>query len=222
MEFGAALKRLCNVKAKVSAHYLVVKNGEVYELVGPEHTAWHAGESSWDGEKQLNESSIGIELDSYGNEAFTDRQMLSLMVLCRHLVEEYNIPQKNIVGHSDVAPDRKIDPGIFFDWQRLSNRDLGIWHNLDVPENSPILFSYGDKSDKIKTIQQKLHKLGYKIESSGEFDRQTNNVIRAFQSRYYPSIIKEKGLRYYKDLNSTYNWDEFSEAILEKLLSFYL
>ncbi|MGV2433126.1 MAG UNVERIFIED_CONTAM: N-acetylmuramoyl-L-alanine amidase [Rickettsiaceae bacterium] len=126
MESDAALERLCSEEAGVSSHYFIHKNGDIYNLVEDKYIAWHAGVSYWKGLDKLNNHSIGIEIDNLGNEKFTDIQIDSVINLCKMLQSKYNIPSENIIGHSDIAPDRKLDPGIFFPWDLLLKNGLGI------------------------------------------------------------------------------------------------
>lgn len=216
--FEEALIRLTNAEAQVSTHYLIKKDGEIFQLVSDDKIAWHAGKSYWQGQQALNQNSIGIELDNLGDSEFTIEQMQSCLALCKMLMEKYNIASTNFIGHSDLAPNRKIDPGIFFDWEGCAREGLGIWHELDEPKNNNLLFSFGDKGENIKSLQQNLGKLGYELTTNGIFDSQTNGVIRAFQSKFCPIVIRSKGLDFYNDFKSQYNWDSFSDSILNKLV----
>ena len=125
---GFAIERLCDPEAKVSAHYLIGEQGEVVRLVPEEKRAWHAGVSYWRGHKDVNSASIGIELDhpghAYGYRDFHEAQIDALIPLLARIVKQYDIPRANVVGHSDVAPQRKIDPGELFPWERLAEYDL--------------------------------------------------------------------------------------------------
>ena len=219
MSFDGALRRLTDEAAQVSAHYIIKENGEIFQLVADENIAWHAGKSSWYGEEALNRNSIGIELDNLGNCRFAKAQMQACLALSNVLVKKYDIPPGNFIGHSDVAPERKIDPGIFFDWEFFAKNGLGIWHNLQAPDKVEQLFKFGDKGEEIKHLQQDLKKLGYDIKDTGIFDVQTNFVIRAFQSKFYPEIIHRKGIDFYNNDKSQYSWDLFSKRILNKLLA---
>lgn len=129
-----ALERLCDPSAKVSAHFLISKVGEVYQLVDPIYRAWHAGVSSWEGETDINGRSIGIELDnlghSFGPEPFPEEQIEVLIQLLGELSETYQIHPKRILGHCDVAPLRKIDPGPLFPWEYLARKGFGLGRNL--------------------------------------------------------------------------------------------
>ncbi|MEX2310826.1 MAG: N-acetylmuramoyl-L-alanine amidase [Rhodospirillales bacterium] len=133
-----ALDRLCDAKAEVSAHYLIDESGEVFALVDESERAWHAGVASWRGWSNINSRSIGIELvnpgHEYGYRAFPDAQMQALVPLCQEIQRRYRIPGRNIVGHADVAPQRKMDPGELFDWAGLAGAGVGLWPSLtDAP-----------------------------------------------------------------------------------------
>ncbi len=127
----AALERLCDPACEVSAHYLIDEGGSLLALVDEEQRAWHAGVASWCGETNINSRSIGIELVNPGHEfgyrPFTEEQYRTLIRLCRDIHQRHNIPTRNVVGHSDVAPARKSDPGELFDWQRLAAEGIGLW-----------------------------------------------------------------------------------------------
>jgi N-acetylmuramoyl-L-alanine amidase len=127
----AAVERLCDPNARVSAHYLVEENGAIWRLVPENRRAFHAGVSCWEGERDLNAVSVGIEIVNPGHEwgyrAFPEAQMAAVEHLCRDLVARYSIPPHRVVGHSDIAPGRKSDPGELFDWARLARAGIGIW-----------------------------------------------------------------------------------------------
>ncbi len=128
----AAIERLCDPAAEVSAHYVISKTGEVTHLV-PEHLrAWHAGIGSWHGQRDVNSRSIGIELDNNGQSPFTEPLMTALESLMRGIMERWNIPPEGVIGHSDMAPGRKVDPGPKFDWLRLERLGLAKPRNLGV------------------------------------------------------------------------------------------
>lgn len=220
MPFNLALNRLIDKEAEVSSHYLIKEDGEIFRLVADDKIAWHAGKSFWKGQSALNQNSIGIELDNLGNNKFSREQINSCLTLSKVLVQKYSVPSINFIGHSDVAPDRKIDPGIFFDWQFFANNDLGIWHDVSRLEYKE-LYYFGDKGDRIRKLQHNLAQLGYKIEESSEFDMQTNYVIRAFQSKFYPSLLLKRGVNFFNDFESIYSWDSVSEEMLAKLLIKY-
>lgn len=221
INFTQALERLCNPDAKVSAHYLIKADGEIFNLVDEAHTAWHAGDSYWQGVEKLNEHSIGIEIDNDGRSNFPLKQMDSCVALCKVLKSKYGISSKNFIGHSDVAPARKIDPGILFDWSYLATFGLGHSHNAQISLNqkhSKILLDFGSTEPSVFELQTNLSKLGYKINITSVFDNQTNYVVRAFQAHFYPALLLELGMDSYWNKYSKYFWDEASELILQSLL----
>ncbi len=129
-----AIERLTNIKSKVSSHYLIKNNGEIVIMVPDLYEAWHAGVSSWKNLKSLNKHSIGIEISNPGHEynykKFYKKQIQSIKKLSKFLIEKYKINQKNILGHSDIAPDRKKDPGEKFPWKYLAQFGIGKWHSI--------------------------------------------------------------------------------------------
>ena len=132
MKTGAeAIERLCNHDSRVSAHYIVDEDGSVLRLVGEDRRAWHAGISSWRGETNINQRSIGIEIVNPGHEfgyrPFPAAQMKMVAMLCRDIISRQRIPARNVVGHSDIAPTRKEDPGELFDWKTLAGLKIGLW-----------------------------------------------------------------------------------------------
>ena len=184
---AAALERLCDGAAKVSAHYMIEEDGQVYCLVNEDKRAWHAGVSSWEGQRDINSLSIGIELVNPGHDgedykgnyrAFPEGQMAALIPLCQDIVSRHNIRPWHILGHSDVAPARKIDPGELFDWQRLSGEGIGIW---------PAVEKKLPASEDVADIQKKLAEYGYDIAPTGIYDDQTRAVVSAFQRHFRPT-----------------------------------
>ena len=217
MEFEPALEKLCDENASVSSHYLIRDDGVIYHLVDDEKIAWHAGRSQWRDIVELNSCSIGIEIDNSGEEEFTAQQMESCVKLCKDLQAKYGVESHNIIGHSDIAPDRKIDPGIFFDWGLLLEHGIGIkFAMLDPTMQNNIILSKGDNG--LETLQQKLKNIGYNIEITGVFDEQTNCVVRAFQSHFCQKSIWERGgIEDFRNLNSAFSWDEWSAFALESI-----
>jgi len=128
---AAAIDRLCEPEARVSAHYVVEEDGTVWRLVAEEQRAFHAGVSCWEGEQNLNRLSIGVEVVNPGHEwgyrPFPEAQMAAVERLCREVLSRHPIPPYRVVGHSDIAPDRKSDPGELFDWPRLARAGIGLW-----------------------------------------------------------------------------------------------
>lgn len=121
-------------RTQVSAHYVVSRDGETYQMLGDMYRAWHAGIGSWGGNTDVNSSSIGIELDNDGHEEFSDEQIESLLKLLKELKEKYNIPAQNFIGHSDLAPGRKVDPNPNFPWKKLAHKGFSIWYSKDLDE----------------------------------------------------------------------------------------
>jgi N-acetylmuramoyl-L-alanine amidase len=156
----AALERLCDPEAEVSAHYLIDEAGEVFALVDEADRAWHAGVSSWRGRTDVNSHSIGIELVNPGHEfgyrPFPTAQMAALADLAHGILARWPIPARNVVGHSDVAPRRKQDPGELFDWYWLAQRGIGLWPKpgpSDVGEAAALLAEYGyDIADPVAAL----------------------------------------------------------------------
>lgn len=220
MIFDQALAKLCDPLAKVSSHYLIKSNGEIFQLVDNNLIAWHAGESYWFELSKLNNYSIGIELENLGYNPYPLEQMISCVNLCKELSLIHNIPSTNIIGHSDIAPHRKIDPGPFFDWSFLAAHKLGKWHNIDnITLNQPAIFNFGDSKPGILQLQSSLKKIGYKIDMNGIYDQQTNYVVRAFQAHFNPEKIKRLGRNFYFDDTSKYSWDIVSDQILQACLN---
>ena len=131
----AAINRLTNIQSQVASHYLIIKNGKIINLVPDLYIAWHAGISSWKNFNLLNKNSIGIEITNpghhFGYKKFSKKQINSLINLIKFLIKKYKINKKNIIGHSDIAPDRKKDPGEKFPWEYLAKKNISFWHNLD-------------------------------------------------------------------------------------------
>ena len=187
-----SLKRLKNLSSKVSAHYLIDRNGKVINLVETNKIAWHAGKSKWFGFNNLNKNSIGIELQNKGHnliyQNFTLKQLTSLMKICKKLKKKYKIKSKNFLGHSDIAPERKKDPGEKFPWKYFSKYKIGIWYNLS--KNDLKLRNIEATSNEKKLFFLYLKKIGYCLRK--KHFNYSNYIIRAFQRRYRPKIINGK------------------------------
>ena len=184
-----SIKHLLNKKNKVSAHYLIDQKGVIFSLVKEKDIAWHAGISSWKSDKFLNKNSIGIELQNTGTdgkyEKFPNLQINQLEKLIKILQLKYKISSANILGHSDISPDRKIDPGPKFPWRRLFKNEIGI-----MPKQFPTKSKKNISSTEIKNLQTLLKKFGYHIKINGFMDKQTLLVLYAFQSHFCPSELK--------------------------------
>jgi N-acetylmuramoyl-L-alanine amidase len=181
---AAALDRLCDPLAQVSAHYLIEEDGTVWRLVAEEARAWHAGVSFWAGRRDINSHSIGIELVNPGHDLgyrpFPEPQMAALETLARAILGRHPIPPRHVLAHSDVAPRRKVDPGELFDWPRLARAGIGFWPDF---AQKPVRIPAG-----ITEIQAELAKIGYEIPPDGTKDRQMTPVIAAFQRHFRPAL----------------------------------
>ena len=183
--------RLCNPQSKASSHFLINQNGKVYRLVQDNRIAWHAGKSCWGHYKNLNKNSIGIELVNkghrFGYTNFRKKQLLSLIKICKTLIKRYKIKKKNIVGHSDIAPLRKIDPGEKFPWKQLAKKNIGIWHGC-----KPSLLrkfrriKIFTQKDKVKFVKN-LNNIGYcfSVKKKSFFIK----TVKAFQRRYRKELV---------------------------------
>ena len=185
----AALERLCDPAAKVSAHYLIDEEGTTYRLVPEARRAWHAGEAWWRGMRDVNGRSLGIELANPGHEFgyrdFAEAQMAALVDLCRDLLARHPIPPARVLGHADVAPGRKRDPGERFDWKRLAEAGIGLWPGPDfaTPENAAAL-APGSSGGAVIDLQLALDAFGYQVQGTGLYDPATEAAIAAFQRHW--------------------------------------
>ena len=190
----AALARLCDPDAKVSAHYLVDEDGTVCRLVDEDRRAWHAGVARWAGESDVNGRSIGIELVNPGHEfgyrPFPEAQMAALEELAGDLVARHAIPPARVLGHSDVAPARRCDPGELFDWARLAAAGIGLWPaaGIEAPASEERL-GPGSEGAAVAALQRGLARFGYDIDVGGRYDGATGIVVRAFQRHFRPRLV---------------------------------
>tara|TARA_B100000902_G_scaffold397939_1_gene463179 strand:+ start:2188 stop:2916 length:729 start_codon:yes stop_codon:yes gene_type:complete len=186
-----AIEKLCDNKSGVSAHYFIKKNGYVINLVPDLYEAWHAGKSRWGKFKSLNKNSIGIEIQNPGHEnryeKFTSMQITVLKKLLKGLVSSYRINKKNILGHSDIAPYRKMDPGEKFPWKNLSKYNLALWHNLNDKKIKKFRLLKLNKKDEKKFLKI-INKIGYKFIGASKLDH-NKTIIKAFQRRFRQSLI---------------------------------
>ncbi|VVQ24078.1 N-acetylmuramoyl-L-alanine amidase AmiD [Pseudomonas fluorescens] len=181
---------------EVSSHYLIGddKGATIYKLMDENVRAWHAGESEWDGRTWLNSSSIGIEIVNPGFKdtptgrvwyPYTEDQVQSLIVLLKDISKRHGIKPRDIIGHSDIAPMRKLDPGPLFPWKRLAAEGLGLWPNEQSVARQQMLFA--EQLPSISWFQAQLARLGYASPQTGELDVETRHVIAAFQMRFRPA-----------------------------------
>lgn len=183
-----AIDRLCDRAAQVSAHYLVDEKGEIYRMVAEEDRAWHAGKSSWRGRERVNDVSIGIEIANPGHTCgyteFPEAQVASVIALCKEIAARHDIPARNIIGHSDIAPDRKADPGELFPWEVLAEAGVGLWPEVGVSDGA-VLLQPADQSDAVADVQKRLADYGYPVQQTGLYDVQTHKVVIAFQRHFH-------------------------------------
>jgi N-acetylmuramoyl-L-alanine amidase len=189
----SALERLTASDSEVSAHYFVHEDGRIIQLVPESRRAWHAGQSLWAGESDINSCSIGIEIVNQGHDFdypdFPKRQIAAVTALCRSIQTRNTIPAGRVLGHSDVAPSRKQDPGEKFPWRTLADSGVGNW-----VKPAPILdfgqaLRSGDRGDAVAEMQRMLFDYGYGVELDGDFDPETRDVVIAFQRHFRPERI---------------------------------
>ena len=186
-----SIDRLCDLKSKVSSHFIINRKGKIYRLVKDNQIAWHAGKSFWDKYNNINKNSIGIELVNKGHKLgytnFSKKQILSLVKICKHLIKKYKIKKKYIVGHSDIAPLRKIDPGEKFPWKKLAEKNIGIWHTNKSDFLKKLRkIKITKYEDKIKFIQN-LKKIGYGFPKNSKFI--FNKTLESLQRRFRKELI---------------------------------
>ena len=194
---SAALNRLTDIQSEVSCHYLIKNNGETINMVPDLYIAWHAGKSSWKNYKSLNQNSIGIEITNpgheYGYKNFTKKQITALLKLSKFLIKKYKINPKNILGHSDIAVQRKKDPGEKFPWKYLSKNRIGIWHTLSKQELK--------QNRKLETSREEenfffnnLFKIGYSKKTLADMNKAKylRELAKTFQRRFRQELVDGK------------------------------
>src|SRR5471032_2729123 len=190
----AALARLCAGDSKVSSHYVVFEDGRIVQCVPEELRAWHAGVSSWAGETDINSCSIGIEIVNPGHEFgyrnFPLRQVAAVISLCKSIITRRGpISAERILGHSDVAPARKQDPGEKFPWELLSESGIGHWVSAASLDLEGPTLKPGDRGEPVARLQRTLAGYGYGIAETGHYDDATSIVVTAFQRHFRPARI---------------------------------
>lgn len=193
-----SMDRLKNPQSNVSCHYFIMRNGDIFKMVDENRVAWHAGKSKWKSIKNLNNCSIGIEMQNKGHllgyQNFPKNQIFSLVKLIKKLVKKYKIKNSNILGHSDIAPLRKLDPGEKFPWSFLSSKGLAIWYPKFKLNNSKM-----NKDLKRQIFFKNIYKIGYRYFSLKKKSKKDELVIMAFQRKYLPhqisGIIDKKTLK---------------------------
>jgi len=188
----AALDWLTRQESGVSCHYFVDEEGRIAQLVAESDRAWHAGQSRWAGETDINSCSIGIEIHNPGHDFdypdFPDAQMRAVEALCLDILRRHVIPRNRVLAHSDVAPGRKLDPGEKFDWERLARAGIGLWVP-PAPIESDIGLGPGDEGEKVEALQRALLDFGYGVEVTSTYGTGLENVVEAFQRHFRPARV---------------------------------
>jgi N-acetylmuramoyl-L-alanine amidase len=187
-----AIAKLCTVGTDVSAHYIVLEDGRIIQCVPEAKRAWHAGVAFWAGEEDINSCSIGVEIVNKGHDwgypEFPLRQIAAVIALCRGIMLRRKVPSHRVLGHSDVAPFRKKDPGEKFPWHSLANSGVGHW-----VQPAPIVrgetLRLGSVSDDVRDLQQALARYGFGIPVNGKYDTATLEVVTAFQRHFRPGRV---------------------------------
>lgn len=188
----AAIQWLAVPESKVSCHYVVDEAGVITQMVPERLRAWHAGNSHWHGNEDINSCSIGIEIQNRGHAAgcpeFPDAQIKSVEALCLHVLDRYRIIPTRVLAHSDVAPGRKKDPGEKFPWARIAAAGIGHWVE-PAPFACGEVLQLGDSGNSVGLLQSQLSAYGYGIEVTGFFDDRTHAVVEAFQRHFRPALV---------------------------------
>ena len=191
----AALARLRDPEAGVSAHYVVEEDGRIFSLVPEERRAWHAGRGVWQGETDVNAASIGIEIVNPGHEfgyrAFPDAQVATVITLIDDIRSRWSIPDARIIAHSDLAPDRKEDPGELFPWKALAGAGHGLWFEPAAERIAALggFLQVGDEGIGVVVLRAGLHRLGYGLQPGSTYDEDTATTVRAFQRHWRQSRV---------------------------------
>ncbi|MBD1167200.1 N-acetylmuramoyl-L-alanine amidase [Pelagibacterales bacterium SAG-MED09] len=189
-----AIKKLTRIQSEVSSHYFIKNNGEIILMVPDSYISWHAGKSSWKSYESLNRYSIGIEINNPGHKfnykKYSTKQINSILSLSKYLIKKYKIQQKNILGHSDIAPNRKKDPGEKFPWKYLAKNKIGFWHSLStslLKKNRRVKVNDED----VKLFYKNLYKIGYSRKFSKNFNKDLHleSITNAFQRRFRQELI---------------------------------
>ena len=189
---ASAIVRLCTEGTEVSAHYVVLEDGNIVQCVRESARAWHAGASSWAGETDINSCSIGIEIVNPGHDLgyidFPLRQVAAVIALCKGIIIRRDIPKHRVLAHSDVAPGRKKDPGERFPWRLLADSGVGLWVEPAPigPGEQKLL---GAAGDDVLALQRSLSTFGYGVPLSGQYDAATMDVVTAFQRHFRPERV---------------------------------
>jgi N-acetylmuramoyl-L-alanine amidase len=188
----AALDKLCSAGSEVSTHYFVFEDGRTVQCVPEAGRAWHAGEATWAGQTDINSRSIGVEIANgghdWGYEDFPEVQIAAVIALARDIVCRNAIPSHRVLGHSDVAPARKRDPGEKFPWARLAQAGVGLWVPPE-PITDAAGLTIGDDGPPVDDLRARLARYGYGIAPTGTFDERAHEVVEAFQRHFRPERV---------------------------------
>ena len=189
----AAIERLCDQNAQVSAHYVVCEDGRIVQLVQDERRAWHAGLGGWAGERDVNSVSIGVEIVNgghcYGLPEFPHAQINAVIALSQQIMARHALHAGDVIGHSDLAPERKLDPGERFPWARLADHGVGVWPD-PVSGGRTLRFAPGqNEGEGLAQVQGDLSRIGYALASDGVYGPRTRAVVAAFQRRFRPGHV---------------------------------
>jgi N-acetylmuramoyl-L-alanine amidase len=183
---------LCHADSQVSSHYLVHEDGRIVQMVREADRAWHAGKSYWQGERDLNSVSVGIEIVNCGHqlgyEEFPDAQIEAVIKLCRGIIRRHGIAPEMVLAHSDIAPGRKVDPGEKFPWERLASKKVGIFVD-PAPVKGGRFLSPGDEGQPVEALQAMLGLYGYECAVTGIYDPATLRDVKAFQLHFRPEKV---------------------------------
>jgi N-acetylmuramoyl-L-alanine amidase len=187
-----AITRLCTAGTDVSAHYIVLEDGRIVQTVPEAKRAWHAGVGFWAGEEDINSCSIGIEIINRGHDwgypDFPSRQIAAVTALCRGIMLRHDLQPHRVLGHSDVSPSRKKDPGEKFPWHSLANSGVGHWV-MPAPIVRGETMKLGTAGDDVLALQHALARYGYGIETDGQYNAPTMEVVTAFQRHFRPERV---------------------------------
>lgn len=193
-----ALRWLCSQEGRVSCHYLIDEAGRITQMVAEAMRAWHAGDSYWAGDRDINSASIGIEIHNPGHDLgypdFPEAQMRAVEALSRDIVARHGILPRNVLAHSDVAPCRKRDPGEKFDWARLARAGAGLWAE-PAPITGDAGLCLGDEGPAVAGLQRRLHDFGYCVEAGGVYGEETAQAVTAFQRHYRTALVNGRADR---------------------------
>jgi N-acetylmuramoyl-L-alanine amidase len=188
-----AIDWLAREESKVSCHYVVCEAGHITQMVPEKLRAWHAGQSFWRGETDINSHSIGVEIQNPGHEDgypdFSAAQMAAVIALSRDIVKRNGMTRDAVLAHSDIAPSRKIDPGEKFSWAKLAEHGLGQWVRPSPVRADDEGLGVGAKNDTVRAAQKQLAAYGYHVTPTGELDTKTSHVVRAFQLHFRPRRV---------------------------------